>query len=93
MPQPGNPTPRVFRLPEIGSCINRYGFNSQGADAVRDTLVARAQSVIDRCSFDPPCNRFYPLRLRFDPPRRFNPPCMLLNPTPSVVWTKRCAPL
>lgn len=33
-PQPGNPKPRVFRLPEDGAIINRYGFNSDGADAV-----------------------------------------------------------
>ena len=25
-PQPGNPRPRVFRLPEDGAVINRYGF-------------------------------------------------------------------
>lgn len=29
-PQPGNPRPRVFRLPEDGAVINRYGFNSKG---------------------------------------------------------------
>jgi len=43
-PQPGNPTPRVFRLPELGGIINRYGFNSQGVEAVRGTLAARATS-------------------------------------------------
>ncbi len=32
-PQPGNPRPRVFRLPEAGALINRLGFNSQGLDA------------------------------------------------------------
>ncbi|MCY4394420.1 MAG: quinone-dependent dihydroorotate dehydrogenase [Rhodospirillaceae bacterium] len=31
-PQPGNPRPRVFRLPEDGAVINRYGFNSKGLD-------------------------------------------------------------
>ena len=29
-PQPGNPKPRVFRLPEHAAVINRYGFNSEG---------------------------------------------------------------
>ncbi|UYV64313.1 DHODH [Cordylochernes scorpioides] len=29
-PQPGNPEPRVFRLPSDGAVINRYGFNSLG---------------------------------------------------------------
>lgn len=33
-PQPGNPRPRVFRLPEDGAVINRYGFNSAGHNAV-----------------------------------------------------------
>lgn len=30
LPQPGNPKPRIFRLPEDGAVINRYGFNSCG---------------------------------------------------------------
>ncbi|XP_023938333.2 dihydroorotate dehydrogenase (quinone), mitochondrial [Bicyclus anynana] len=33
-PQPGNPKPRVFRLPEDNAVINRYGFNSEGHDGV-----------------------------------------------------------
>jgi len=33
-PQPGNPKPRVFRLPEDNAVINRYGFNSDGHDIV-----------------------------------------------------------
>ncbi len=33
-PQPGNPRPRVFRLPEDEAVINRMGFPSQGADYV-----------------------------------------------------------
>ncbi len=32
-PQPGNPRPRVFRLPEEQGVINRYGFNGQGIAA------------------------------------------------------------
>ena len=32
-PQPGNPKPRIFRLPEDGAVINRLGFNSQGLEA------------------------------------------------------------
>lgn len=38
LPQPGNPKPRSFRLPELGGLINRYGFNSQGVDAVQRNL-------------------------------------------------------
>jgi dihydroorotate dehydrogenase len=40
-PQPGNPLPRLFRLTEDEAVINRFGFNSQGIDAVRARLVAR----------------------------------------------------
>lgn len=29
-PQPGNPKPRLFRLPQQQAIINRYGFNSKG---------------------------------------------------------------
>jgi len=36
--QPGNPKPRVFRIPEKGALINRMGFNNDGADAVSDRL-------------------------------------------------------
>lgn len=32
-PQPGNPRPRLFRLPEDRALINRMGFNSGGAEA------------------------------------------------------------
>ena len=31
-PQPGNPRPRVFRLPEVEGVINRLGFNNDGVD-------------------------------------------------------------
>jgi dihydroorotate dehydrogenase len=31
--QPGNPKPRMFRLPDAGGIINRLGFNNQGLDA------------------------------------------------------------
>jgi dihydroorotate dehydrogenase len=32
LPQPGNPKPRLFRLPEAKAIINRLGFNSDGMD-------------------------------------------------------------
>jgi dihydroorotate dehydrogenase len=32
-PQPGNPRPRMFRIPEAGALINRMGFNNAGLDA------------------------------------------------------------
>ncbi len=31
-PQPGNPTPRMFRIPEAQALINRLGFNNKGVD-------------------------------------------------------------
>ena len=43
--QPGNPKPRLFRLPADGALINRMGFNNAGADAAAlrlERLRARA---------------------------------------------------
>ncbi len=31
-PQPGNPRPRLFRIPEKQAIINRMGFNNEGVD-------------------------------------------------------------
>jgi len=39
-PQPGNPLPRLFRLPAEQAVINRMGFNSEGAEAVGKRLRA-----------------------------------------------------
>ena len=39
--QPGNPKPRMFRLPEVHGIINRMGFNNHGIDA----LVANVQAA------------------------------------------------
>jgi hypothetical protein len=36
--QPGNPRPRIFRLPEMEGLINRLGFNNDGADAIASCL-------------------------------------------------------
>lgn len=41
--QPGNPKPRIFRVPEYQGLINRLGFNNDGADAV----AARLQRLKD----------------------------------------------
>lgn len=41
LPQPGNPRPRLFRLPEDGGVINRMGFNNGGLTAAHARLVAR----------------------------------------------------
>ncbi|MBI5305244.1 MAG: quinone-dependent dihydroorotate dehydrogenase [Chloroflexi bacterium] len=34
-PQPGNPRPRIFRIPESNALINRMGFPSDGVDALK----------------------------------------------------------
>ena len=40
--QPGNPKPRIFRLPEQQALINRLGFNNDGADAIAQRLASAA---------------------------------------------------
>ncbi|MGY4532703.1 dihydroorotate dehydrogenase [Pseudomonas sp. TE3786] len=40
-PQPGNPKPRLFRLPQAEAIINRMGFNNHGVDH----LLARVQAA------------------------------------------------
>jgi dihydroorotate dehydrogenase len=37
-PQPGNPRPRLFRLPEYQALINRLGFNNQGVEKMLRNL-------------------------------------------------------
>ena len=39
-PQPGNPAPRLFRIPEARALINRMGFNNHGAEAMAARLRA-----------------------------------------------------
>ena len=41
--QPGNPQPRLFRLPEDNALINRMGFNNDGADRIGDRLDREPQ--------------------------------------------------
>ncbi|WP_028449903.1 quinone-dependent dihydroorotate dehydrogenase [Chitinibacter tainanensis] len=38
-PQPGNPKPRLFRLPEARGIINRMGFNNGGVDNLLDNVT------------------------------------------------------
>ncbi|UPL49497.1 quinone-dependent dihydroorotate dehydrogenase [Hymenobacter sublimis] len=40
-PQPGNPLPRLFRLPKDEALINRMGFNNSGAEAAAARLRRR----------------------------------------------------
>lgn len=46
--QPGNPKPRVFRLPEDEAIINRYGFNSEGHDKVYSNICHIEKSLLDK---------------------------------------------
>ncbi|WP_344778005.1 quinone-dependent dihydroorotate dehydrogenase [Nocardioides panacisoli] len=39
--QPGNPKPRLFRLPDDRAVVNRMGFNNDGASAVAQRLERR----------------------------------------------------
>ncbi|WBB81360.1 quinone-dependent dihydroorotate dehydrogenase [Micromonospora sp. WMMD882] len=44
-PQPGNPRPRLFRLPDSEAVVNRMGFNNSGAEALAVRLAARPRPL------------------------------------------------
>ncbi len=48
-PQPGNPTPRLFRLPTDRAVINRMGFNNQGAVAMAQRLAPSSEVFREQC--------------------------------------------
>ena len=43
-PQPGNPSPRLFRLPDDRAILNRMGFNNHGAGNAANNLRRRRSS-------------------------------------------------
>lgn len=45
-PQPGNPKPRLFRLPADNALINRMGFNNEGAKAAAERLKKRKERLV-----------------------------------------------
>lgn len=45
-PQPGNPQPRLFRLPADSALINRMGFNNEGSKAAAERLRNRKERLI-----------------------------------------------
>lgn len=45
--QPGNPKPRLFRLPADRALINRMGFNNQGAEAMAARLHRLRERTLD----------------------------------------------
>jgi len=60
-PQPGNPQPRLFRLPRAHALINRMGFNNLGVDRlVRNVQAARFRGILGiniGKNFDTPIER------------------------------------
>ena len=45
--QPGNPKPRMFRLPEVEGIINRMGFNNHGIDAlITNVRAAKYRGIL-----------------------------------------------
>lgn len=46
LPQPGNPQPRLFRLPKDGALINRMGFNNEGMAVAKANLQHRPNGII-----------------------------------------------
>ena len=45
-PQPGNPAPRIFRIPEANAIINRLGFNNLGVDQLVENVKHSAYRSI-----------------------------------------------
>lgn len=45
-PQPGNPKPRLFRLPQDNALINRMGFNNDGVEAIVERLKRRPSGLV-----------------------------------------------
>lgn len=60
-PQPGNPKPRLFRIPEARAIVNRMGFNNEGVDAlVANVRRARYDGILGiniGKNFDTPVER------------------------------------
>jgi dihydroorotate dehydrogenase len=44
-PQPGNPVPRLFRLPADRALLNRMGFNNQGAGTLATRLTQHVADI------------------------------------------------
>lgn len=60
-PQPGNPKPRLFRVPEVQGVINRFGFNNLGVDnLISNVKASRYQGILGiniGKNFDTPLER------------------------------------
>ena len=60
-PQPGNPRPRLFRIPQARAVVNRMGFNNEGIEALlRHLAAARWRGIVGvniGKNFDTPIER------------------------------------
>lgn len=60
-PQPGNPAPRLFRIPEARAIVNRMGFNNDGVERLLDNIArARYRGILGiniGKNFDTPIER------------------------------------
>ena len=60
-PQPGNPRPRMFRIPEAQALVNRLGFNNEGVDRFVANVRASGYRGVLGCNigrnFDTPNER------------------------------------
>ena len=60
-PQPGNPKPRMFRIPQARAVVNRMGFNNEGIDALlRNVSRMRYRGILGinvGKNFDTPIER------------------------------------
>jgi dihydroorotate dehydrogenase len=55
-PQPGNPKPRLFRLPADRAVVNRMGFNNDGAEVVARRLARRRTKIPHSSDRNPSLN-------------------------------------
>jgi dihydroorotate dehydrogenase len=55
LPQEGNPTPRLFRLPKDKALINRMGFNNEGVYVITERLKAwkKKQDALNLKNLEP----------------------------------------
>lgn len=58
--QPGNPQPRLFRLPIDRAALNRMGFNNQGAAALAIRLQSQGKNNLGGLSIQDNNYSFYP---------------------------------
>jgi len=60
-PQPGNPQPRLFRIPQACAIVNRMGFNNEGVDRlIENVQKARYKGILGiniGKNFDTPIER------------------------------------